>query len=88
VIAAPLQFWLYSTAEAFPVAALNFVLEFLDYLDRTIEPCKVRPRRCSRPASPVLDRGAARVEVASCKLPIMAIENFIANKCNQCTRRR
>ena len=33
VIAAPLQFSLYSTSEVFPVAALNFVLEFLEFLD-------------------------------------------------------
>lgn len=45
VIAAPLQFSLYSTSDVLPVAALNFVLEFLDSLDLIIEPCSVCPRR-------------------------------------------
>jgi hypothetical protein len=79
VMAAPLQFSLYSTSDVFPVAALNFVLEFFDSLYLKVEPCRVCPRRCNRPASPLFERGAARAEEASSTLLRRAIENFIMN---------
>jgi hypothetical protein len=85
VMAAPLQFSLYSISDVFPVAALNFVLEFLDSFDLKIEPCKVCPRRCNRPASPLFERGAASAEEASSTLLRRARENFIMNECSQCT---
>lgn len=62
MIAATLQFSLYCTFEVFPVAVLNFALELLGSFDLKIEPCRVRPRRCSRPASPLRELGAARAK--------------------------
>ena len=85
VMTAPLQFSLYSTLEVLPVAALNFVLVFLDSLDLKVEPCNVQPRRPSLPASPLLERGAARAEVTRMTLLRRAKENFIVNECTQCT---
>lgn len=85
VMAAPLQFSLYSISEVFPVAVLNFVLEFLDCFDRMVELCRVRPRRCSRLASPLFDRCAARAEEANITLLRRAKESFIIIGYNQCT---
>jgi hypothetical protein len=77
VMAAPLQFSLYCTSEVFPVAALNFVLEFLDSFDLKVEPCRVRLRRCSRPARPLLELGAARAKEANSTVPRIVKENFM-----------
>lgn len=77
VMAAPLQFSLYCTAEVFPVAAMNFVLEFLDSFDLKVEPCRVRPRRCSRPASPLRELGAARAKEVNSRVLRRVEENFM-----------